>query len=166
MTPPTTEAPRARGGGRLRRVLLSVVLPALLGAGIVGALLFVPPAGWTTNDVTTGKHPGYPDLTPHLYDATVSDATRFAAAAATRLRWKVIETNPESGTMRAEVTAPIPVFRDDLTVTVTPRGNAALVSIHSRSRTGFGGDLGANARHIRALQAAMDAKLPLASPAP
>ncbi|HVK04101.1 MAG TPA: DUF1499 domain-containing protein [Armatimonadaceae bacterium] len=160
---------RTTGPGRLprggsRHIIRTVVLPALVGAAITGAVLNVPVAGWTTYDVTTGEHPGYPDLVTRRYDASVENATQFAAAAATRLpRWKVVETRPAAGTMRAEVRRALPVFTDDVTVTITRDGDAAAVRIRSRSRVGLG-DLGENARHIRALQRAMDDKLPLASP--
>ncbi|GAB4462367.1 MAG: hypothetical protein OHK0029_29080 [Armatimonadaceae bacterium] len=143
-----------------------VILAALIGlsaAGIFAAVQMVPPAGWSSNDVTTGKHPGYPDLHPHRYDMSVNHTTIFAAEAARRLGWEVTRTDPQAGIVEAVVTVkPIP-FKDDVTVTVTPDdtsgGKYTMVTIHSRSRVGSG-DLGENARHIRALQAAMDDKLP------
>jgi uncharacterized protein (DUF1499 family) len=159
------EAPGRLGAGGFGRFVRVFLLPALLGALVSTAVLYVPAAGWSTNDVTTGKHPGYPDLQPRLYDSTVENATLLAAAGASRIpRWKVVRTVPQQGVMEAQVRTAIPLFTDDVTVTVTPAKApdgqpAAEVTIRSRSRVG-GGDLGENARHIRALQAAMDAKLP------
>lgn len=154
MTEPVPSPSRLTAGRFLRFVLL----PALLGATITGAVLLVPLSGWTTNDVTTGIHMGYPDLQPRIYDASVSNTTQFASAAATRQKgWKVLRTEPEKGNVEVEV--PSGPFTDDLTVTITPEGEGSRVVIRSRSRVGIG-DLGANARHIRTLQTAMDDKLP------
>jgi hypothetical protein len=148
-----------------RRKLVGQGLLALaVGTLVAAAVLYVPVAGWTTNDVTTGKHPGYPDLQSRVYDMEPSHCAMFAAQAARRLGWEVVETRPEAGTVRAVVTVfPIP-FKDDLTVTATPdpkNPRHTVVEIRSRSRVGRG-DLGENARHVRALQAAMDDKLPRA----
>ena len=140
------------------RMLKSILLPGLVGTAISCAGLFVPPAGWLTNDVTTGKHTGYPDLQPRNYNATVSNTTLFVADAASRkLGWKVTRTEPDKGSVVVRV--PSGPFTDDLSVTVTAEGEGSRVVVRSHSRVGFG-DLGANARHIRALQAAMDDKLP------
>ncbi|MBC7807377.1 MAG: DUF1499 domain-containing protein [Akkermansiaceae bacterium] len=156
----TQENPNA---GKRHFWVRSILLPALFGALIATALLYVPGAGWRTNDVTTGTHPGYPDLKPRKYDSSPTNTVQFAAAAASGLRnWKVVERDETTGVLRAEVRTAIPFFTDDVTVTVTPTGadgDSSLVTIRSRSRVGEG-DLGENARHIRALQAAMDEKLP------
>ncbi|MBC8137449.1 MAG: DUF1499 domain-containing protein [Fibrella sp.] len=141
----------------------AVILPALIGALAATAILYVPRAGWVSNDVTTGAHPGYPDLQSRKYDSSPSNTLRFASAAASGIRnWKVTNRDETKGTLHAEVRTAIPLFTDDVSVTVTPTGrdnDSSLVTIHSWSRVGRG-DLGENARHIRALQAAMDEKLP------
>ena len=140
-----------------------VLLPALLGTALTSAALLVPHAGWTTHDVTTGQSADYPDLQTHDYDASPPNALAVAAAEASRLPgWKAVHRDPVRGTLDAEVRRLGSFFTDDVTVSVTPtgaNGDSARVSIRSRSRGG-GGDLGANARHIRALQAAMDGRLP------
>lgn len=145
------------------RLGLQVVGALAAGTLVAVAVVYVPPAGWTSNDVTTGQHPGYQDLVPHRYDMSVANTTIFSAEAAHRLGWQVVRTDPNAGTMEAVVTVvPIP-FKDDLTVTVTAdTGNPhySIVTVRSHSRIG-NGDLGENARHIRALQAWMDSKLPV-----
>lgn len=149
-----------------RRHLLLVGLPLVFVVGAAAwALFYVPRAGWSTNDVTTGESPAYPDLQPRRYDVEVSHATMYAAEAARRLRgWRVRRTDPNAGIVEAEVSVPpaVGIFKDDVTVTIHPEGDAAVVKIRSHSRVGSG-DLGENARHIRALQKAMDERLP---PAP
>ena len=142
---------------RVARIALGL---AALGAA--GALL-VPRAWLTTNDVTTGRHPGYPDLQDRRYDAPPAATLAAAADAARRLpRWRVVAVDQQDRTVRVEVRTGVGGFTDDLTVHVTPDGpdgGRSRVTVRSRSRVGRG-DLGENARHIRALQAAMDRKLP------
>jgi fatty-acyl-CoA synthase len=91
----------------------------------------------------------------------VNNTTLFASEAVRRLPgWRVLATDPASGIVRAEARRAFPFpASDEVTVTVTPDGNGARVVIRSRSRVGKA-DLGENARHIRALQAAMDQRLP------
>lgn len=144
---------------RRKQFILSGLVIAI--GWLAAALLYVPSAGWSTNDVTTGQHPGYPDLQPRRYDAPPEMAVQFAAAAASRIpRWKVVKTDLETLTVHTEVRTALPLFTDDVTVTVLPDGDASKVIVRSRSRVG-GGDLGENARHIRALQKEMDKRLPL-----
>jgi uncharacterized protein (DUF1499 family) len=154
----------AKSGGEKRKFWVrSVLLPAIAGALATTALVYIPAAGWGSNDVTTGAHPGYPDLRPIQYDSSPAHTLQFAAAAASMIRnWKVTSRDESAGILLAEVRTAIPVFTDDVTVSVTPAGpdgDSSLVTIRSRSRVGRA-DLGENARHIRALQSAMDAKLP------
>ena len=145
------------------------LFPALLSAAICAVIWYVPGAGWTTNDVSTEQSSGYPDLVPRRYDASPENTLTYAAAAASGLRgWRVTRRDTEAGRLYVEVRTAIPFFTDDLTVTVTPtgtNGDAAQVDIRSKSRVGRG-DLGENARHIRALQAAMDKRLPALDAAP
>lgn len=150
-----------------RRFVGSVLL-AVIAALAATLLLFVVPRPWlTSSDVTTGAHPGYPDLQPRRYDFPPDQTLLFVGSAAARLpRWRVVRTDVPTGTVQIEVKTPLGLFTDDMTVHVTltgPDGNSSLVTIRSRSRVGRA-DLGENARHIRALQAAMDDKLPRLDP--
>lgn len=147
-----------------RRVLLFASLGLSLGLG-AAALVVVPRAGWSTNDVTTGRAPGYPDLQNRVYDMPPVQTLQFARAAIALLpRWRLVSASaPTGSTLRAQVRTVVGGFVDDVFVEVTPAGpnnDASRVVIRSRSRVGRA-DLGENARHIRALQAAMDNKLPL-----
>lgn len=144
-----------------KTVLRAAALAVVLGAAAF-AVWYIPPAGYMTNDVTTGQHSGYPDLQPRRYDLDIAATTLYASEAARRLRgWVVKRTVPGEGVVQAEVGVPalLPVFTDDVTVTITSDGDLSRVVIRSHSRLGRG-DLGENARHIRALQRAMDERLP------
>ncbi|MBC8141092.1 MAG: DUF1499 domain-containing protein [Armatimonadetes bacterium] len=140
------------------------LLPAIFSTVICLAVLFVPGAGWNSNDVSTGESDGYPDLLPRRYDSSPENTLTYAAAAASGLRnWKVVRRDTDAGKLFVEVRTAIPLFTDDVTVTVTSTGaNGESSQVHVRSVSRVGrGDLGENSRHIRALQSAMDERLPL-----
>jgi uncharacterized protein (DUF1499 family) len=137
-----------------------LALLGLLFAAVAVAAALIPRAGWSSNDITTGTHPGYKDLQPRRYDVPPAMAAQFAAQYATKnLGWRVVSTDPATNTVEIAVPVWPGFFTDDLTVTATPEDKGSKVVIRSRSRVGSG-DLGVNARHIRALQAGMDSKLP------
>lgn len=144
------------------KLALQFLLALVLGTAVAFAVVFVPPAGWTSSDVTTGKHSGYPDLTSRVYDMPVAQCVQFAAQASANLGWQVAKSDPAGGAVRAEAGSLPGPFRQEVTVTVTPDGeNPRHSAVEVRSRSLLGGaDLGANARNIRALQAWMDDKLP------
>jgi len=153
---------------RLAR-FLRVAAPVLL-VSLTVAFFAMPPAWRTLRDVTTGQTAAYPSLQPHVYDMEPDQTVILAAAAASRLPgWRVVRTDRETGAMTARV-AGFPGATEEVTAEAQPLGpgsdrSLSRVVIRSRSLSGIGpGDWGANARHIRALQAAMDDKLPLARP--
>ena len=134
-----------------------------MAGGAIAALVIIPRQGFGTNDITTGDN-NYPDLTVRRYDAPPEMVTAFAAQAATKLlKWRVVDTDTQAGRVTIEVPVAGGLFTDDLTVSAVPDGQMTRAVIRSHSRLGRG-DLGVNARHIRALQAMMDDKLPAAPP--
>ena len=134
----------------------------------VGLLSTVVGLGWlsrnrrlfTVSDVTTGSSPDYPHLRAHIYFAAVIDALESGADAIGSLpRWRVIVSDLLNATLHAEVEAPLGGFISDVTVVMQPLGDRhTRVLIRSQSRVPLG-DLGENARNIRILQDAMDARL-------
>ena len=137
----------------------------MAGALAVLAFCMVERRWFTTNDITTGQTPEYPDLPSRIYAADLT-ATRKAAveAVAAIPRWRVMP-GPDTEVVRAEVRTALFRFVDDVEVrfqalTAHPAPRTKVV-IRSHSRVGKG-DLGENARHIRALQDAMEARLPRA----
>lgn len=139
-----------------RRFRLAALLLAALGA----AILLVPRAWLVTNDITTGRHPGYPDLQDRWYAAPPDRALTVAEAAARGLpRWRVVSVDSVAHEVHVAVRTAVGGFTDDLVIRIAPAGARSRVTVRSRSRMGRG-DLGENARHIRAIQRAMDARLP------
>lgn len=135
-------------------------------AGVYAAIRYVPAAGWTTSEVTTGASAAYPELQSRLYDSAPLNATLVTAAVATRLPgWKVRRTDTHGYVVEAEAGA-LGLTMDEITVRIEPVGPKGQDSrVVIRSRTRFGpSDLGRGATHIRDLQAAMDDKLPPLDP--
>src|SRR5262249_43128923 len=98
----------------------------------------------TINDVKTGATPEYPDVQPQRFNQPLDKVYEAALAAAQAMGWEMRETNREQGIIEAIATTRLFKFKDDVTVTITSSLNLkSLVK----------GDLGTNARRIRAFQA-------------
>jgi uncharacterized protein (DUF1499 family) len=91
----------------------------------------------------------YPDLQPLHTGAPPAQALERAEQTARSLGWEVVQVDPESGTLLARDVSPVFEFVDDIVVRVRPLGTGSVVDVRSKSRDGKG-DLGANARRIRA----------------
>lgn len=110
------------------------------------------------NDVKTGATPEYPDIQPQRFNQPFDKVFEVAANAALAMGWEIRETNRAQGVIEAIATTQIIKFKDDVTVTVTREGDATIVNVRSKSRVGKG-DLGVNARRIRAFQAELAKRL-------
>jgi uncharacterized protein (DUF1499 family) len=113
------------------------------------------------NDVKTGATPEYPDIQPQRFNQPFDTVFEAAAKAAQAMGWETREANREQGIIEAIATTPILKllkFKDDVTVTVTREGEAMIVNVRSKSHLGKG-DLGTNARRIRAFQAELAKRL-------
>jgi uncharacterized protein (DUF1499 family) len=111
------------------------------------------------NDVTTGETPDYPDLQPRRYAQDPPTVFRAARATAAGMRgWRITAADPVAGTVQAEARVLLTPFTDDVTIRVRPADGGSQVVVRSRSRVGRG-DLGVNARRIRAFLRALDHEL-------
>ncbi len=113
------------------------------------ALAFVWP---TINDVRTGATPEYPDLQVQHCRQDYDRVYDVALAAAQAQDWEIVSQDRKSGEIRAVATTRLWHFKDDVTLNISRSGKDCIVDMHSQSRVGKG-DLGANARRIRAFQA-------------
>ena len=154
-----------------------------VGAGLVAVALLVvalrPGAGLPTiNDITTNpedppvfsardrdmRYPAerfapqqraaYPDLQPIRVSSTPEKALLLARQTAESLGWEIVSFDPSAGRLEARAVSRIFRFVDDIAVRVRPLEAGAVVDVRSKSRDGRG-DLGANARRIRAYSAAI-----------
>jgi uncharacterized protein (DUF1499 family) len=130
----------------------------LIAGSIVAVVLlasspFILRLLWPTiNDVRTGATPEYPDIQPQRFNQPREKVFDAALEASQAMGWEIRESNREQGVIEAVATTRLLRFKDDVTVTITGEGNDAVVNVRSKSRVGKG-DLGANARRIRAFQA-------------
>ena len=110
------------------------------------------------HDITTGENAAYPELRSRVYYAEVEQAMAAAEQALKRLpQWHLLSRDSENDILEAEVQAPIRALAHEVTLYFFGLGHGqSRVTVRSRSRFG---DLGSNARCIRQLQQAMDARL-------
>lgn len=92
----------------------------------------------------------YPDLKPLGRAEEPASAYDAALAAARRMpRWNVIAADATARVIEAVATTGLMRFKDDVVIEVRPNGTGSAVHVRSKSRAGKG-DLGANAKRIRA----------------
>lgn len=107
-------------------------------------------------DATARQRAAYPELAPLLLAAAPAEVYASALEAASRNRWRVVETRaPQPGRAdgRIEAVARTLVmgFREDVIIRVRASGRGAVVDIRSASRFGWH-DFGSNAARVRALR--------------
>jgi hypothetical protein len=113
------------------------------------------------NDVKTGATPEYPDIQPQRFNQPFDRVFDAAMGAAQAMGWEMREADRSLGVIEAIATPPLLKFfrfKDDVTVTITLEGASTIVNVRSKSRVGKG-DLGINARRIRAFQAELAKRL-------
>lgn len=133
---------------KANKVIAGVIVAVILLATAPFALRLIWP---TINDVKTGETPEYPDIQPQRLNQPFDKVFDAALATAQAMGWEIRETNREQGVIEAIAMVRLFRFKDDVTVTITRDGEAAVVNVRSKSRVGKG-DLGVNARRIRAFQ--------------
>lgn len=121
--------------------------------------MLIPRRWATVNDVTTGETPAYPEIVPHRYAETPDRVYAAAQEAISGMaRWKIVREDPGAKRIEAEIRTFLLGFTDDVTVWIVQDGAGSRVMIRSHSRVGRG-DLGENARTLRALQREIDRQL-------
>jgi len=124
-------------------------------------------AGWAytawpvLNDVETGRTPEYPDLQPRSYAAPPEQVLAAVKEALASLpRWQLVGSGSGPGGARVEAVHATRLwrFKDDVTIKLTREAGRTKVSVRSKSRLGRA-DFGQNARNVRELLAALDARL-------
>lgn len=134
---------------RANKVIAGSVIALVLLASSPFMLRLVWPR---INDVKTGATPEYPDIQPQRFNRPFDEVFEASTNTAQAMGWEIRETNREQGIIEAIATTQVLKFKDDVTVTLTREGAVTIVNVRSKSRVGKG-DLGTNARRIRAFQA-------------
>jgi uncharacterized protein (DUF1499 family) len=105
--------------------------------------------------VTEAQRHAYPDLKP--LDLPLPPPDAFARVIATMKAmpaWEITAADPASGTIEAVATSRLFRFQDDIVIRIRPRDGGSRIDMRSKSRDGRG-DLGANAKRIRAFMTAL-----------
>jgi uncharacterized protein (DUF1499 family) len=124
------------------------LVPVVLVLGVAFILTRWP----LINDVRTGETPEYPDIQPQYLPAPPAQVYKAALELAQGFGWEILEKDPASGRIEAVATTRFMRFKDDISIRIQAAGQGgSRVDMHSRSRVGRG-DLGTNARRIRAFQ--------------
>jgi uncharacterized protein (DUF1499 family) len=97
----------------------------------------------------------YPDIQPVVLAAAPPQAFDRALAAARAQGWEIVASVPEEGRIEATATTFWFGFKDDVVIRVTAADAGSRLDIRSKSRVGLG-DVGANAKRIRAWAAAVE----------
>lgn len=109
--------------------------------------------------VETGKTPEYPDISPQSYPQPVLEVFQAAQRVASSLSgWRVVVADQAALEIRAEAVTWLFRFTHDVTITVAPYEDRAVVSVRSASRITHA-DLGQNARNVRAFFRSLDRHL-------
>jgi hypothetical protein len=91
------------------------------------------------DDFAAQQRAAYPDLAPIRVSSSAAQALELARETAVALGWEIVAVEPATGHLEARV---------------RPLEAGAVIDVRSKSRDGRG-DLGANARRIRAFAAAI-----------
>jgi uncharacterized protein (DUF1499 family) len=99
--------------------------------------------------VAAQQKAAFPDIQPVHLDVPPSEAFTQAVAAANDMNWELVAADEAAGRIEATDTTKLWNFKDDVVVRLRPDGTGTRVDVRSLSRVG-GGDLGTNARRVRA----------------
>ena len=139
-----------------------VIAGAVIALVLLASSPFILRLMWPrVNDVKTGATPEYPDIQPQRFNQSFDKVFEAATNASQAMGWEMRETDRGQGIIEAIATTSLLKFlksKDDVTVTVTREGDATIVNVRSKSHLGKG-DLGTNARRIRAFQAELAKRL-------
>ena len=98
----------------------------------------------------------YPDLQTLRTSMTIDDAFTRAGEVARGLGWEIYHEDRDAGIIEAVDTTRIMAFKDDIVIRVRGNEDGAYLDLRSVSRVGQG-DIGANAKRIRAFIAGFNA---------
>jgi uncharacterized protein (DUF1499 family) len=106
--------------------------------------------------VAAQQRKAYPDIQPVVLSVTPMQAYERALDAVRRLGWKVVAADANAGRIEAIDTTFWYRFKDDVAIRIRPAAAGSRIDVRSVSRVGIG-DLGTNARRVRAYLAALKA---------
>ncbi|MGE0387924.1 MAG: DUF1499 domain-containing protein [Gammaproteobacteria bacterium] len=106
--------------------------------------------GETSIDVPAAQQQAYPDIKPLWLPIFPDEAYKRCERAVRIQGWKLVAATPETGVLEATDTSAYFGFTDDIVIRIRADGAGSRIDVRSKSRVGQG-DLGANARRVRAV---------------
>lgn len=100
-------------------------------------------------EVAAQQKAGYPDIVPLLLDVPPAAAYERALKTARDAGWAIVAAAPKENRIEATATTLMFGFKDDVVIRITAFERGSRIDVRSVSRLGRG-DLGANAKRIRA----------------
>jgi len=110
------------------------------------------PTTYPGDATAKAQRAAYPDLQPRVVAREPAAAFEAALSAARQMGWDVVGADVATGRIEATASTPWFGFNDDVVIRIMPAEGGSRIDIRSVSRVGKG-DLGANARRIRAFLA-------------
>ena len=107
-------------------------------------------------DTPSPQRQATPDPATNVTSIPIDDAFEKAARTAETMGWEIYHRDANAGIIEAVDTTAIMGFKDDIVIRVRSNAEGTLIDLRSVSRVGLG-DLGANAKRIRAFRRAFEA---------
>lgn len=99
--------------------------------------------------IASQQRAAYADIQPFTMNLPPGEAFDRALAAVQTMGWDLVAADRSAGRIEATDTTLWFRFKDDVVVRIRPEGSSSRIDVRSLSRVG-GGDVGTNARRIRA----------------
>jgi uncharacterized protein (DUF1499 family) len=115
------------------------------------------PRGGPDFNVPELQRKAFPDIVPLRLAVAPAQAFEQALAAVSAMGWTLIDQDAAEGRIEASDTTTWFGFVDDVVIRVRPEDGGSRIDVRSVSRIGFG-DVGQNAKRIRAYVAAIETR--------
>jgi uncharacterized protein (DUF1499 family) len=116
------------------------------------------PAHHSGEATARAQRAAYPDIAPLVVEVDARRAFAAALAVAKDMHWEIVAADAGAGRIEATAITPWFGFADDVVIRVGAVERGARIDVRSVSRIGKG-DLGANARRVRAFLARLRERL-------
>ncbi len=151
---PIAQVLKGRGAPSIHDISTDTQDPPLFQALLPLRTGRVSPAAYDGDATAAQQRASYGDIESMLLPAASGRAFALSLRAARDLGWTIVDSDEAAGRIEATDTTYWFGFVDDVVIRVRAEGGVSRVDIRSKSRVGRG-DLGANARRIRAFMSRM-----------
>jgi len=118
------------------------------------------PTQYGGEKIASQQRAAYPDIQPLILNIPPAQAFERALAAVHEMGWQLVAADPATGRIEATDTTFWFRFKDDVVIRIRPtQGGGSRIDVRSLSRLGVG-DVGTNAKRIRAYLAVLRASRP------